>query len=254
MPARFRTASPWLALAPLLALSLALSLAAPRATGAATCNVTTCTSVFHFVDFESFAPGAPVEGPGAVDPALTITSVAWPFAGSCPTGSARVVETGNPVPYAGWSTPTGIVNPCMGGTHGFSDDPLCVLDYDFTFAPGTAATCFSIRLVDFGDFFPYGGATHKVLLTAYDAANAVVDQASLVVTGGTTPTGDACSNQPGSPGNTRLTVAAPAIAKVSLTYDAFPDPNVGYDEITFCALGVTPALPRSWGRLKSAYR
>jgi len=73
-----------------------------------------------------------------------------------------------------------------------------------------------------------------VFLTAYDASNTQVDQAILTVSGGETPSGDACVSQPGATGNYVLRVGATDIRRVSLTYDAFPDPNVGYDDVAFC--------------------
>ena len=45
------------------------------------------------------------------------------------------------------------------------------------------------------------------------------------------------------------------IRKVSLTFDAFPDPNVGYDDIAFCEeSSPTPATKPSWVKLESAPR
>lgn len=242
-------------LLPALAVS-ALCLAAPSESRAATCSPAACPTSFHHVNFEAIAPGTSVEGPGAVDADLTVTSLPWALGPSCPAGSAKVVEEGNPSPYYAWSTTTSVVNGCLDGARGFADDEQCVLDYDFTFAPGVTVGCFALRIVDYGDFFPFGGSTHAVTLTAYDASSAVVNTAQLLMGGGVDLSGgDACVTQPGSEGNTVLTVAGPGIVKVTLRYDAFPDPNVGYDDLSFCELTApTPAAARSWGTLKSIYR
>lgn len=249
---------PALSLQLLLAtLVVTASLATPMASAlAAICAPAACPATFHHVDFESLAPGATVEGLGAVDPDLRITSLAWPLGPTCPVGSAKVVEEGNTFPYNAWGTTTAIVNGCLNGSRGFADDEHCVLDYDFTFVPGVTVGCFAIRILDYGDLFPYGGTTHTVTLTGYNAANAVVNTNTLSMGGGVDlVSGDACVSQAGSPGNYVLTVAGAGIVKVTLRYDAFPDPNMGYDDITFCELtAATPVRARSWGTLKTVYR
>ncbi len=235
----------------LLALSLAV-----RPADAQLCNPSSCPDAFHGLTFEGLATGASIEGVGTVDPLLIVTSLPWSLGPSCPAGSAAVIEEGNPVPYPSYAAGAGpLPNDCLSGTRGFGDDAGCVLDYQFTFVPGVSVSCFSIRILDYGDFFPYGGATHQVLLTAYDATNAIVDQDAINMLGGVDlGGGDACVTQ-AAVGNTRLSVSGSGIVKVLLTYDAFPDPNVGYDDITFCEEGTpTPTRARSLGRVKSIYR
>ncbi len=241
-------------LSTLSVLLLALVVPPPLA-HSQTCGPGACPTGFHLLDFESLSPGTSIEGLGAVDPLLNISSVAWPYSPSCTPGTAVSVEEGNLFPFGAYTSNTSVVHGCMTGIRGFADSANCVLDYDFTFAPGTSATCFSIRVLDYGDYYPYGGATHQVFLTAYDASNAVVDQDQILATGGVDLTGgDACVTQ-AAVGNVRLVVAGPGIVKVKLTYDRYPDPNVGYDDITFCAVSTpTQTLPRTWGRLKTTYR
>jgi hypothetical protein len=140
---------------------------------AAPCTPASCTATFHGVTFESLAPGALVEGPGAVDPSLVITSVPWAFGPGCAVGSTRVIEEGGVLPFSSYSSASG-PNGCLDGIHGMGHPANCVLDYDFTFAPGVTVGCFSIKLVDFGDYYPYGGTVHGATLTAYDASHAVV--------------------------------------------------------------------------------
>ena len=247
-------------LSPLAVLLLGLSLLAPPPAHAqshtSTCIPANCLGTFHGLGFESLVPGTSVEGPGAVDPDLVITSVPWALGPSCPAGSAQVIVEGSPVPYPAYTAgATNVPNDCLTGTHGFADDQSCVLDYDFTFAPGVTVNCFGIRILDYGDYFPFGGTTHQVLLTAYDASNAVVDTDVLLVSGGEDLTGgDACVSQ-ASQGNVRLEVAGAGIVKIKLTYDAFPDPNVGYDDVSFCKVeSPTPNLKRTWGSVKRTYR
>src|SRR5262249_24663469 len=137
------------------------------------------------------------------------------------------------------------------------DDSGCVLDYDFTFAPGVTVNCFSVRMLDYGDLFPFGGTTHTVTVTAYDASSVQVAQDQLVMLGGVDlVTGDACTAGPnGDPGNRLLTVTGPGIVKVTLRFDAVPDPNVGFDDISFCETSQpTPTRATSWGTLKTLYR
>lgn len=240
----------------LLASSFALFLAVAGARSThAQCTPASCDGTFQHVDFESLPAGAPVEGPGFVHPSLTITSVTWPFGPACPPTSARVIEEGNPFPFIAYSTSSGI-NGCLNGTHGFADPAECAFDYDFTLAAGVIVSCFGMRMVDYGDYYPYGGVTHTVTLSAYDAGNNLVDQTVLSVGGGVDSTsGDACLSQAGMPGNYFLSVAGPGIVIVTLRLDANADPNVGYDDIVFCEQSEpTPNVKRTWGSIKTMYR
>jgi hypothetical protein len=204
------------------------------------------------VDFESFAAGTSVEGLGAVYPDLAITT----FAGAspaCTVGSAQVIEAGNPTPGA-YGTASGS-NDCLTGTKGFGDVGGCALDYRFTFSPGTTVSCFSIHMLDFGDFFPYGGTTHNVTLQAF-AGTTLVDTDALLVSGGVQLVGgDACTAAPGDPGNHVFRVTGAGITRVLLTFDESPDPNVGFDDLQFCKDGEAVAVSRlAWSRVKSVYR
>lgn len=237
-------------------LGIAVLAAMPSAAGAQSCAPAACSATHHYVDFEGLAPGMSVEGAGAVDPVLTITSLPW-GAGtpSCTVGSAAVIEEGNPFPFVAYGTPAAIDNGCLTGVHGFADDSECVLDYEFTFAPGHVASCFGMRILDYGDYFPYGGTNHVVQLAAFDASNVLVDQDVFTVSGPVDLSGgDACSTGPNAVGNHLLAVAGPGIVRVTLRFNAFPDPNVGIDDLTFCeAEGPTPAVTASWGQVKAAY-
>jgi hypothetical protein len=210
---------------------------------------------FVLIDFESLAPGTGCEGLGALHPDLDVASVAWSFSPSCPTGTAKVIQENNAFPYASYGAGVSdIDNDCLNGFQGMGDSANCVLDYDFTFGPGVAVTCFGLRMLDYGDYYPYGGAAHIVQLSAYDASNTLVDQDVLGAAGGVNlVTGDACATDNGT-GNVRLNVFGSAITKVTLRFNQFPDPNVGFDDITFCELLATPALPKSWGGVKATYR
>jgi hypothetical protein len=209
--------------------------------------------VLQVIDFESFPAGTPVEGLGAVHPDLAITSLPS-LATSCTTGSAMVIEELNNFPYDSYGTGSG-VNGCLDGVHGFGDDHDCVLDYEFTFSPGTTVSCFSIRMLDYGDYFPFGGQNHVVRLRAW-AGTTPVDQDQLTISGGSpVPTGDACTTGAGDPGNVVLNVAGTGITRVVLAFDAFPDPNVGFDDIQFCmSRGTVPVAARPWSFVKGIYR
>jgi hypothetical protein len=231
-----------------------LAFAAPRVQ--AQCLPASCTGTAVLINFESLAPGAPVEGLGAVHPQLNITGVPWTFGPSCAAGSSAVIAEGSAVPFASYGTAAGD-NGCLTGVQGFGHPAGCVLDYDFTFASGATVSCFSFRMLDYGDFQPFGGTVHTVTVTAYDAASSVVDTDVLVMGGGADlTTGDACTAGPnGDPGNKLFTVTGAAIVKVTLRFDAFPDPNVGFDDMSFCLhLDPTPTGRRSWGRIKTLYR
>lgn len=222
----------------------------------AQCSPATCAGSHAFIDFESLLPGTTVEGLGAVHPDLKITSVAWPFGPTCTIGTAAAIEEGVFTPFAAYGTAGSFPNGCLDGIRGFGDQQGCVLDYDFTFAPGVTLSCFSIRMLDFGDLFPFGGTTHTVTLAAYDASNTLVATDVLTMLGAVDlVTGDACTSQGTDPGNHLFTVTGTGITRVTLSFDAFPDPNAGFDDISFCEATLpTPTLRRSWGELKAHYR
>ena len=211
----------------------------------------TCTAgTLQSIDFESLPAGTPVEGLGAVHPDLAITSLPS-LSPSCTPGTARVIEEFNSA-FASYGGATG-ANECLDGTHGFGDATGCALDYEFTFAPGVTVACFSIRMLDFGDLLPYGGLTHAVTLSAF-AGVTLVDQDILTLTAPqAVPTGDACNA--GDPGNHLFVVSGTGITRVTLSFDASPDPNVGFDSIQFCRVRESvPVAGRAWGRVKSLYR
>jgi hypothetical protein len=230
-------------------------LIASASTLQAQCLPASCTGTPGFVSFESQAPGDPIEGLGTLHPQLAITGVPWSFSPTCAAGSAAVIAEGG-APFSCYNT-GGVDNACLTGLQGYGDPAACVLDYDFTFAAGVTVSCFSMRMLDYGDFFPFGGTTHQVVVTAYDAANNVVDTDVLTIAGGEQlTTGDACTaSHNGDPGNKLFTVTGAGIVKVTLRFDAWPDPNVGFDDISFCShVEATPARTRSWGQLKTLYR
>jgi hypothetical protein len=211
----------------LLSALLVAVLFVPRAS--AQCSTCSVGSTLAFINFEAFPAGMSVEGLGAVHPSLNITSVPWAFAPSCTAGTAAVIEEGNPVPFASYGTAGSFPNGCLTGTHGYGDEAGCVLDYDFTFASGVSVTCFSFRMLDYGDLFPFGTGAHQVDVTAYDAGNNVVDTDQLLVFGPVQAlAGDACDAGPNDSGNHLFTVTGPGIVKVTLR--------------------------NSWGRVKSLYR
>ena len=239
----------------LLFLMFAIAAIAPRH-AAAQCSPATCTGRSVFLGFEALTPGTSVEGLGAVDPDLKIKSVAWPFGPACTVGSAAAIEEGVVVPFAAYGTAGSYPNGCLDGIRGFGDPQGCVLDYDFTFAPGVTVSCFSIRMLDFGDLFPFGGTTHTVTVTGFDASNVQVSQDVLTMTGGVDlVAGDACTAQAGDPGNRLFTVSGSGIVRVTLRFDASPDPNCGFDDISFCEeRTATPAHRRTWGSLRLSDR
>ena len=207
----------------------------------------------QLVDFESLPAGATVEGLGAVHPDLAIATVPS-IAIACPVGSAKVIEELNTVPFSSYGTPSGD-NDCLDGIHGFGDAPDCVLDYEFTFSPGTTVSCFSIKMVDYGDYFPYGGATHSVRLRAYAGVTPVDQEILTIAVGNPSPTGDACTSGATDPGNHVFSVAAAGITRVTLSFDEHADPNVGFDSIQFCLLrSSVPVAARHWSFMKTLYR
>lgn len=232
------------------------AIALSAATANAQCAPAACAGTPAYINFESLAPGTTVEGLGAVHPDLKITTVAWGFGPTCTVGSAAAIEEGVSTPFAAYGTAGSYPNGCLNGIRGFGDSQGCVLDYDFTFAPGVSVGCFSLRMLDYGDLFPFGGGVHTVTVSAYNVSNVLVSQDVLTMLGGVDlVTGDACTAQLSEPGNRLFTVTGAGIVKVTLRFDAVPDPNCGFDDISFCEeASATSAKARSWGSVKTIYR
>jgi len=168
------------------------------------------------------------------------------------SGGNDVFQVGEgtfPVAYGGGEANG--VNACLGEV-GFAD--LGVIgesftskkhEYDFTFASGASVTSFSLVLLDWGDFLPYGGNAddrYQAALTAFDAGGVVVD---VDVQGFTTNdtqsagrvsneygnlelAGDACLATLGQPGRCPFSVSGPEIVRVQLRFHdrASMDPHV----------------------------
>ena len=194
------------------------------------------------IDFGSLTAGDSVEGIGAVNPFLNI---------STSNGQAEVIasRTGDTAYTAPTRAP--IINGCLGNPGGFDADGGSVPgkgfsdsaknhDYTFTFAPGVEVSQFSLLMLDFGDLNPHGEDEHEVNLTAYDSQGAVVDKDKLSYSssagtyGDLLITGDACTAQPGEPGNFKFDLQGSGIVKVVLSIPKGIDPNIGFDNLAFC--------------------
>jgi len=124
------------------------------------------------VDFSSLAPGASVEGLGAINPVLSI---------STSSGNAVSIVSGtNPSAY-GAPNDTLVQNNGIGDLAGFFDTSR-IHDYVFTFAPDTTVKYFSVTMLDFGDFNSIGATEHNVSLVALNADNEIVATDSLFFT------------------------------------------------------------------------
>jgi hypothetical protein len=199
------------------------------------------------VDFGSKAAGDSVNGLGAVHARLNISS----------TNNAVVVkEFGSPTAYGG-NTPgvSNVSNACIGSAcsaAGFADvgagdflPETKLHDYVFTFAPGTSVSEFSLRMVDFGDFNLERATSHSVKLVAYNASGDEVDEDGFSYTSAATRnplvvTGDACTAQPGEPGNFTFQVSGSHITRLELlssNNSSSPnkpsDPHIAFNDLTF---------------------
>lgn len=175
------------------------------------------------------SPGDSIEGVGILLPYLTISSL----------GNVVVLADGDDtaVTYGAPNGATSRENGCIGtikSDYGFGDLDRNH-DYTFTFTSGVTVNSFSLRMLDFGDFFKYGGTNHAIKMTAYDTANNIVGTADqLTVTGGRDlTTGDACTASEGQPGNYVFEVDGPGIVKVEIEPVASIDPNIGFNDICF---------------------
>lgn len=210
------------------------------------------------VDFEGLRPGSSVLGPGAVHPDLEIA-----VRHESPRGVVVVAESGSPSLYTAPQVPIERrPNGCLGNPgayetggslygQGFGDlDGLH--DYTFSILNGKSVNSFSVTMLDFGDFNPEQVRGHSVELVAYAFDRAgnryVIDRdvlsyqslADELPTVPTAPdvgdlqiTGDACTAQPGDPGNFTFEVQGAGITHVALVIHEGPDPQIAFDNIRF---------------------
>ena len=201
------------------------------------------------VNFGSKAAGDSVNGLGAVHPRLNISST---------NNAVVVMQYASPVAYGG-NTPgvSNVANACIGSERssaGFADvgagnfsPETKIHDYVFTFAPGTSVSEFSLRMVDSGDFNLSRATSHSVKLVAYNASGDIVDEDELSYTStdvrnppGLTVTGDACTAQPGEPGNYTFEVSGAHITRLELhaSNNGLPankpsDPHIAFNDLCF---------------------
>jgi hypothetical protein len=136
------------------------------------------------VDFGILSPGDPVEGLGTVDPLLNIqdNNPDPPF--DPQNQSQYIVVPGGAL--NSYNTTGGVVNGCLSEAAGFgnyvwpnaSAAQHTSHDLTFTFAAGTTISGFSIKMYDYGDWFPVGtrpSMTHTVKLVAYSGAAQVAE-------------------------------------------------------------------------------
>jgi len=210
------------------------------------------------VDFEALDPGASVLGRGTVHPDLEISVRHEPTA-----RVVVVVEGDSPSLYTAPQVPVvRVPNGCLGNPGGYGTDGSLygqgfgdldgVHDYGFTILHGKSVNYFSITMLDFGDFNPALVRGHSVELVAYtfDAAGnrrvidrdelsyqSLADELPTVPTapnvGDLQTTGDACTAQPGEPGNFTFEVRGRGITHVALVIHEGPDPQIAFDNIRF---------------------
>jgi len=192
--------------------------------------------------------GQSVVGQGVVHPILNIET----------SGGNDVValrEQVFPPAYGGGED--NIVNDCLGPDGGFADlghSPFSfsTKNHQYAFAFTKPITEFTIRMVDWGDFLPFGGngdQTYAMTMTAYNAANDVVDTDTIQFTSDSTAiqsrpsnefgplniAGDACLATAGQPGNYTFHVQGSGIVRVTLAPRDRPstDPHMALSNLGF---------------------
>ena len=174
----------------------------------------------------NLSPGDSIEGAGTLLPYLTIFS----------TGNVVVLQQGVAVTDT-WTYGTGSgYNGCistLNSEYGFGDLDRNH-DYTFTFTSGVTVNSFSLRMLDFGDYFPLSTTPHSIQMTAYDAYNNIIDFHLLEIDGGKDLVkGDACTAVEGEPGKYVFEVNGPGIVRVEIQPVSSIDPNIGFNDICF---------------------
>ena len=203
------------------------------------------------VDFSGI-PGSSVVGAGVVHPALFIHE-------SAGNDVVALKALESPVAYgAQLNGVLNIANAWLPPTGGFADLGSGTYAYDtkkhqyvFTFAPDTTVSEFSVRMLDWGDFLPFGAAINgrcSFDMTAYNAQGDVVATDSIAFSstgsqishrqstefGDLFVSGDA-STALGNPGNYRFRVAGAGITRVELHPHDRPstDPHIAFADLSF---------------------
>jgi len=175
------------------------------------------------------SPGNSIEGAGILLSYLTVYS----------PGNVVVLADGDDtaVTYGAPNGDSSRKNGCIGtikSEYGFGD-----LDrnhyYTFTFTGGVTVDSFSLRMLDFGDYFSEGGTTHSIKMTAYDAVDNIVGTADVLTVLGVRDliAGDACTAGTGDPGNYVFAVNGPGIVRVEIEPVVSIDHNIGFNDICF---------------------
>ena len=196
--------------------------------------------------------GTSVVGAGTLHPLLNIES-------SGGNDVRAIVEQQNPVAYGANSGGVqNVINACAGSGGGFADlgDSFGSWQsknhaYSFRFVGGTVSE-FQLRMLDWGDYLPYGacgGGVCNATLIGYDAKDDVVAKDSISFSstgnqkygrpsdefGSLENSGDACEAQDGQPGRYKFTLKAKGIARVQLVFKdkASIDPHMALAELCF---------------------
>ena len=210
-----------------------------------------CPPVESCADFSGFTSGTLIEGSGLVLDGMTIAT---------PNGRAVVIyESAAPAAYGApnygtCGVPGGFpTNGCLDDNGGLSNDVYASTDqphsYEFVF--DTPVSEFVLHMLDFGDYNPTSSAEHYAVMTAFDASDNPVDTHELDYTsqaavnprsgdygdmacpansypGGS---GDACTAEPGDPGNWTWNVSGTGIVKVTLEFGVGFDPKIAFDNL-----------------------
>ena len=206
-------------------------------------QINTAHAASTLVGFESLAVGSSVEGLGAVNADLNISS----------SGTAKIIREGDPT-GATYGAPNigSVLNNCLDGEQGFADTTRNHV-YDFDFG-GKTVSEFSLLMLDFGDLNNDHTTNHLVRVTAFDIDNNVVDTDDLTYTSSTLTnprlagssagdlyhTGDACDASPQQPGNYKFTVSGSGIVRVEFRVLEGIDRNIGFDNVEFTLEPIEP--------------
>lgn len=177
----------------------------------------------------------------------------WPSGGNNAIVSIR---TGSGFAAFGAPNADPIHNGCLEDGDGYTDagahggtNLTRLHDYKYSLSSDLHARSFSLQMVDWSDFLPFGGNPEQeywVAMEAFNKDGALLDRDQLTfhtpdtsINGRVSPefgnhdfSGDACSSKPGQPGNYTFHVQSPDqdIAYVTVHFKDRPseDPNVGF--------------------------
>ncbi|GAB4141337.1 MAG: hypothetical protein Fur0024_3350 [Patescibacteria group bacterium] len=193
------------------------------------------------IDFSKFSAGTSIEGQNKISDFLTIKTS---------TGKGKIVKEGI-IPQA-YIVPKRSryykTNGCLNS--GFADIGNASEkqhSYEFIFSEGIEVNNFSLKLLDYGDWNPFGAKNSSVKMVGFNKNGEIVategfdfNSKTRTLTNGQVFNGGACEDAEGLPGNYKFNLEGEKIVRVTLSFkndgkykNSSSDPNIALKDLCF---------------------